>query len=178
MIGRYPCSLIGRDCDERTGSCDGAHKPMKNASMSAILAAIVGVLAMAAMPAQAQRTDNRWGANYFPNVPVVTQDGERLMFYDDLVKGKIVVFSFIFTSCTDICPLTTARMSQVEDKLGDLVGREIFFYSMTVDPENDTPEKLKSFSKAFGAGPGWRFLTGKPEDVRAINYALGDRSKT
>jgi len=120
---------------------------------------------------------NRWGGSYFPNVPVVTQDGRTANFYDDMIKGRLVVISFIFTSCTDICPLTTARMAQVEDKLGDLVGRDIFFISMTVDPETDTPERLKAFADAFGAGPGWQFLTGKPEDVKAINYKLGDRSQ-
>jgi protein SCO1 len=120
---------------------------------------------------------NRWGGGYFPNVPIVTQHGQTARFYDDMIKGRIVVISFIFTSCTDICPLTTARMSQLEGKLGDLVGRDIFFISMTVDPENDTPERLKAFADAFDAGPGWLFLTGKPEDVKAINYKLGDRSQ-
>jgi cytochrome oxidase Cu insertion factor (SCO1/SenC/PrrC family)/cytochrome c2 len=120
---------------------------------------------------------NRWGGSYFPNVPVVTQDGRTANFYDDMIKGRLVVISFIFTSCTDICPLTTARMAQVEEKLGDLVGRDIFFISMTVDPETDTPERLKAFADAFDAGPGWQFLTGQPEDVKAINYKLGDRSQ-
>jgi protein SCO1 len=120
---------------------------------------------------------NRWGRNYFPNVPVTNQHGLTANFYDDVIKGRKVVISFIFTSCTDICPLTTARMAQLEDKLGDLVGRDIFFISMTVDPEIDTPEKMKSFADAFGAGPGWQFLTGKPEDVKLINYKLGDRSQ-
>jgi cytochrome oxidase Cu insertion factor (SCO1/SenC/PrrC family) len=98
------------------------------------------------------------GSDYFPNLPVVTQDGKTVRFYDDLIKGKIVVISFIFTSCTDFCPLTTARMLQVEDKLGDVVGRDIFFYSITVDPENDTPEKLKEYAQAYSTGPGWRFV--------------------
>jgi cytochrome c2 len=84
---------------------------------------------------------------------------------------------FIYTSCTDICPITTARMTQIEDELGDAVGRDIFIVSLTVDPEHDTPEKLKAYSKAFGTGPGWSFVTGKPEDIRAINYRLGERSK-
>ena len=87
-----------------------------------------------------------------------------------------MVISFIYTSCPDICPLTTARLSQVEDMLADHMGRDLFFVSISVDPENDTPEKLKAFSTAFGTGPGWLFLTGKPEDVRAILYKLGDKS--
>jgi protein SCO1 len=119
---------------------------------------------------------NKWGANYFPNVPVIDQNGKTLHFYDDVIKGKIVVISFIYTSCQDLCPLTTARMAQLEDKLDGAVGRDLFFVSMTVDPENDTPERMKAFADAFDAGPGWLFLTGKLEDIRAINLKLGDRS--
>lgn len=140
-------------------------------SLLAAFAALVAALP-SGVDAQMRR-----GPDFFPNLPVVNQDGQALRFYDDLIKDKIVVVMFIYTSCTDICPLTTARMTQIEDKLGAVVGRDIFIVSMTVDPENDTPEKLKAYSKAFGTGPGWTFVTGKPEDIRAINYRLGERSK-
>jgi protein SCO1 len=120
---------------------------------------------------------NRWGAEYFPNLPVVTQDGQTLNFYDDVIKGKIVVISFIYTTCPDICPLTTARLTQVEDKFTGLMGRDLFFVSITVDPENDTPEKLKEFSSAFHTGPGWLFLTGKPADIWEINSKFGNKSR-
>ena len=124
----------------------------------------------------AAESGSPWGANYFPNLPVVTQDGKTLRFYDDVIKGKQVVISFIYTSCPDICPLTTARLALVKDQLGDAMGREVFFVSMTVDPENDTPERLKAMADAFDTGPGWLFLTGKPEDIRAINSKFGNRS--
>src|SRR5262252_1270364 len=123
-----------------------------------------------------QRPNRRWGANYFPNVPVIDQNGRTLHFYDDVIRGKIVVISFIYTSCQDLCPLTTAKMAQIEDKLDGAVGRDLFFVSMSVDPENDTPERMKAFADAFDVGPGWLFLTGKVADIRAINYKLGDRS--
>src|SRR6266481_3209093 len=143
---------------------------------------IAGVVTLAALTVAAPGTvaaqGNRRGENYFPNLPVVTQDGKTLKFYDDVIKGKIVLISFIYTNCPDICPLTTARIAQVEDKLGDKVGRDIFFVSMTVDPERDTPERLKEFATAFDTGPGWLFLTGKPEDIRLINSRLGDKSRT
>ena len=122
------------------------------------------------------RPNRRWGANYFPNVPVIDQNGRTLHFYDDVIKGKIVVISFIYTSCQDLCPLNTARMAQLYDKLDGAVGRDLFFISLTVDPENDTPERMKAFADAFDVGPGWLFLTGKVADIRAINYKLGDRS--
>jgi cytochrome oxidase Cu insertion factor (SCO1/SenC/PrrC family)/cytochrome c2 len=138
---------------------------------------VLAALASAA-PEKLAAQGNRRGENYFPNVPVVTQDGKTLKFYDDVIKGKIVLISFIYTNCPDICPLTTARIAQVEEKLGDIVGRDIFLISLTVDPERDSPERLKSFAQAFGAGPGWLFLTGKPEDIRLINARLGDKSRT
>ena len=74
-------------------------------------------------------------------------------------------------------PIVTARLAQVKDKLGDAVGRDIFFVSMTVDPEHDTPEMLKAYADAFDANaPGWQFVTGPPEDIKAINAKFGDRS--
>jgi protein SCO1 len=142
-----------------------------------LLLAAAGMTA-AAFFAGASTAQNRpWGEGYIPNLPVVTQDGKTVRFYDDLVKGKIVIISFIYTSCTDICPLTTARLAQLEDKLGDIVGRDIFILSMSVDPENDTPQRLKEYSEAFQTGPGWTFVTGKLEDIRAINFKFGERSQ-
>jgi protein SCO1 len=141
------------------------------------LAALAVLAALTvSIPATLEAQSRRWGEGYMPNLPVVTQDGKTLRFYDDVIKGKVVVVNFIYTNCPDICGLTTARLAQAEEKLGDAVGRDIFFVSLTVDPENDTPEKLKEYADGFHAGPGWLFLTGKPEDIRAINYKLGERS--
>src|SRR4051812_24498125 len=71
----------------------------------------------------------RLGADYFPNVELVTQDGAKVRFYDDLIKGKSVAINVIYTSCTDECPLETARMVQVQQLLGNRVGKDVFFYS-------------------------------------------------
>src|SRR5262245_13028043 len=120
---------------------------------------------------------SRWGKSYFPDAKVVTQDGKTLQFYDDLIKDKIFVISFLFTSCKDVCPLATARLAELQDKLGDSMGRDIFFYSISIDPETDTPERLKGYANAFRAGPGWLFLTGKPEEIHAIRHKLGERSR-
>jgi protein SCO1/2 len=119
----------------------------------------------------------RWGKSYFPDVAVVTQDGKALRFYDDLIKDKVFVISFLFTTCKDICPLATARLAELQDRLGPAMGRDVFFYSISIDPETDTPARLKQYADTFGAGPGWLFLTGAPEDMRAIRYKLGERSK-
>lgn len=115
----------------------------------------------------------RWGADYFPNVPLTTQDGKAVRFYDDLLKGKVVAIDLIYTHCRYSCPLETARLAQVQRLLGDRVGKDIFFYSITLDPERDTPEVLKAYAEKFHAGPGWLFLTGKKEDVRLISQKVG-----
>lgn len=116
---------------------------------------------------------NRWGAGYFPNVPLVTQDGKTVRYYEDVLKGKSVAVNIMYTSCKDECPLETARLVQLQQLLGDKMGKDIFFYSISIDPEHDTPEVLKAYMEKFGVGPGWTFLTGKREDIRAATKKLG-----
>ena len=113
------------------------------------------------------------GATYFTNTPLVNQDGKTVHFFDDLIKGKSVVVNFIYTECGDSCPLETAKLAQVQKILGDRVGKDIFFYSISIDPKHDTPQTLKSYAKKFHAGPGWFFLTGKKEDIEVIRKKLG-----
>lgn len=138
------------------------------------LLAAVALLVSAPGPAEAQR----WGKGYLPDVELVNQDGKPLRFYDDLIKDKVFVVNFLYTTCKDFCPLAAARLSELQEKLGDVMGRDIFFYSISIDPETDTTERLKDYARTFQAGPGWLFLTGKPEDINAIRYKLGDRGKT
>ncbi len=122
---------------------------------------------------QTASATNRWGANYFPNVPLTTQDGVTVHFYDDLIKGKIVVIDLIYTHCVDACPLETAKLVQVQKMLGDRVGKDIFFYSISIDPAHDTPQVLKEYAEKYHVGPGWTFLTGKKEDIDLISKKLG-----
>src|ERR1700740_2797228 len=95
----------------------------------------------------------RWGAGYFPNVTLTTHEGKQVRFYDDLIKGKIVAIDLIYTTCKYACPLETARLSQVAKLLGDRMGREVFFYSLTIDPDHDTPAVLKEYAAKYQAGP-------------------------
>ena len=115
----------------------------------------------------------RWGADYFPNVPLVDQDGKTVHFYNDLIKGKSVVIDMIYTHCVDSCPLETARLAQVQKMLGDKVGKDIFFYSITIDPKRDTPKVLKQYAENYHVGPGWTFYTGKAADIELIGKKLG-----
>jgi protein SCO1/2 len=114
-----------------------------------------------------------WGANYFPNIPLTTQEGKTVRLYDDLLKDKKVVINFIYTRCGDSCPLETARLAQVQRILGDRMGRDIFFYSFSVDPVRDTPQELKAYADKYHAGPGWLFLTGKKADIEMVRKKLG-----
>jgi protein SCO1 len=133
------------------------------------IAAALNVLISA--PAGAQ--NSRWGAGYFPNVELTTQDGKVVHFYDDLIKGKIVAIDLIYTTCQYACPLETARLAQVQKLIGDRMGRDVFFYSITIDPDHDTPPVLKEYAAKFGAGPGWLFLTGKMSDIELISKKTG-----
>lgn len=114
-----------------------------------------------------------WGRDYFPNTLLTDQDGQTLRFFDDLIAGKVVVINFIFTGCGDSCPLETARLRQVQKLLGERVGQDIFFYSISIDPLSDTPAVLKQYAERFKVGPGWRFLTGDVEQITELRHKLG-----
>ena len=145
-------------------------------SLARVLCKAIVVLAITMLwgiPALAGTAANRWGADYFPNVPLTTQDGTRVHFYDDLLKGKSVVINVIYTHCKDECPLETAKLVEVQHLLGEHVGKDIFFYSITIDPWRDTPGVLKGYAEKFGVGPGWLFLTGKASDIKLLTKKMG-----
>ena len=114
-----------------------------------------------------------WGKNYFPNTTLITQDGEEVRFFDDLIEDKVVAINFIFTSCVDSCPLETARMKKVREILGERVGKDIFFYSISIDPTTDTPAVLRAYKEKFNIGPDWVFLTGDETDIVNLRKKLG-----
>jgi len=108
-----------------------------------------------------------------PEVDVLDQNGNALHFYSDLIKGKTVAINFIFTNCTTICPPLAATFARVQKEMGDKVGRDVYFISISVDPLTDTPERLKAWGAKFKAGPGWTFVTGDKEQIDKLLYALG-----
>ena len=140
-------------------------------SVMAVMALLLGCIVV--HRAAAIVDGSRYGANYFPNVPLTTQDGKVVRFYDDLLKGKKVAIDLIYTNCEFSCPLETARLAQVQKALGDRVGKDIFFYSISIDPKRDTPAQLKAYAKKYHAGRGWLFLTGKKADIDLISKKLG-----
>ena len=110
---------------------------------------------------------------YLPNVVLTTQENEKVRFYDDLVKGRVVLIYFMFTSCNGICPRTTSNVAKVAAALGDRVGRDLFVYAITLDPARDTPKVLKKYAQGVGAKPGWTFLTGRRKDLELLRRKLG-----
>jgi len=107
-----------------------------------------------------------------PEFTLTKQDGKRLALKD--LRGKVLAITFIFASCTDTCPLLTAKMAGIQDRLGPAFGPEVNFLSITVDPERDTPEVLKRYADAHKANPaGWAFLTGTKAEIREVAKHYG-----
>jgi protein SCO1/2 len=140
---------------------------------AAALAAAGLPAAATAPPASDKDQDVLRLKRFFPNLPLRTQDGTAVRFYDDLVKGKKVIINFIYTSCTASCPLTTSNLARVQEILGDRIGRDIFIVTLTIDPDHDTPEVLKAYAARYTARPGWTFATGRLEDIDQIRRRLG-----
>jgi len=138
------------------------------------LAPLAGGLVGAAGPRSAAPTPREKARNrYFPNLGLLTQDGKKVRFYDDLVKDKIVTINFFYTKCDGVCPGIMANLVKVQKLLGARIGRDIFMISITLKPEEDTPAELKKYAEMFKVGPGWTFLTGKPEDIELLRRSLG-----
>jgi protein SCO1 len=110
---------------------------------------------------------------HLPNVELITQVGTKVRFYDNLVKDKMVVINFMYAHCEGLCPTITANLVRVQKILHDRIGHDIFMYSITLKPEEDTPQVLKEYADMHGAGPGWLFLTGRPDDIELLRRSLG-----
>ena len=149
-------------------------KNMTGATLGAAALAALPVSAASfkpVTPSKANHVARSKGA--FPNVPLITHEGKVVRFYDDLIKNKTVMINFMYASCADICPGMTANLKLVQKELGDRVGRDIFMYSITLEPEHDTQAVLKSYADIFHVKPGWTFLTGKKADIEELRKHLG-----
>jgi protein SCO1/2 len=154
----YSCPMHPEVKSKTAGSCPKCGMTLKQASK---------------LDSPATKEDSRWGGAQFPNVELITQNGKKVRFYDDLIKGKVVALELIYTTCKYNCPLETARMVQLQKLLGDHMGKDVFFYSISIDPEHDTPAVLKEYAEKYHVGPGWLFLTGKEADIKLISKRLG-----
>jgi protein SCO1/2 len=110
---------------------------------------------------------------YFSDVELINQDGHTMRFYSDVLKDKVVIINTFFSTCTSVCPPLNRNFEKIQEALGDRLGKQAFLVSISVDPEIDTPPRLKEYSRKFHARPGWIFLTGKKENVDWALYKIG-----
>jgi protein SCO1/2 len=115
---------------------------------------------------------------YFSDVELIDQDGQKVRFYTDVLKNKVVVINTFFTTCTSICPPMNRNFEKIQEALGDRLGKDVFLVSISVDPATDTPTRLKEYGRRFHARPGWMFLTGKKENLDWALYKLGQYVET
>jgi protein SCO1 len=138
-----------------------------------LLVAILTVQPIVQAHAESEPGPQRGRSQNIPDVELVDQDGNRVHLYADLVKGRVAALSFIFTTCTTICPLIGANLGRLQTELGQSPGEDISLISVSVDPVNDTPQRMKAWGAQFGAKPGWNLLTGDKETVVQLLRTLG-----
>jgi protein SCO1/2 len=110
---------------------------------------------------------------HLPNVPLLTHDGRNVRFYDDLVKDKKVVLTFVSSRAPAESTKVTRNLAALQRLFGTRIGQDMFLYSIARNPEHDTAARLRYMAGWSGAGPGWKFLTGKPADVDTLRRSLG-----
>ena len=108
-----------------------------------------------------------------PDTVLIDQHGKKVRFKSETVADRLVMISFIYTSCTTACPAHSALFADLQQRLGDRAGREVSLVSITVDPVRDTPLRLKEFSAQYQPGPGWSFLSGSKPAIDEVLTALG-----
>jgi cytochrome oxidase Cu insertion factor (SCO1/SenC/PrrC family) len=170
-VGEYSCPMHASVFSKTPGNCpkcgmtlrlveqeDGAHDAHADASV------------------HSTGSDSAAPGKAIPDLELLDQDGRKVRFYSDLVKGKVVVINFIFTTCTTICPPLGATFARVQHELGERTGRDVHFISVSVDPVTDTPERLKAWGAKFKAGAGWTFVTGDKPQMDVLLSALAASS--
>lgn len=110
---------------------------------------------------------------YFTDTVLINQDGQRMRFYTDLLKDKVVIINTFFTTCTSVCPPMTKSLQALQTWLGERLGKEVNIISISVDSEVDTPPRLKDYAEKYKARPGWYFLSGKKQNVEGALRKIG-----
>jgi protein SCO1 len=108
-----------------------------------------------------------------PNTELITHEGRKVNFYNDLIKNKIVLINVLYTKCKKTCPLTTQNLLKVQEYFKDKIGTSIFIYSITLAPLEDSPTDLRAYMQRNSIGPGWTFLTGLEENLRTVKKSIG-----
>jgi cytochrome oxidase Cu insertion factor (SCO1/SenC/PrrC family) len=111
---------------------------------------------------------------FFTDLEVIDQNGERLRFYSDVLKDRVVLISFIFTNCEGACPMVAQKLKQTRSMMVDAIKDDVWFVSISIDPERDTPEAMKKFAENQGVDESrWIFLTGEKQNLETIIKKLG-----
>lgn len=163
----YSCPMHPEVTSTKRGRC-----PKCGMTLRLVADPVDAPSAPTANSASAPNAEVPFSSTRIPDIRVYDQNGKPLNFYSDLIKGKTVAINFIFTTCTTICPPLTATFRRVQQDLTELaVPAQLI--SVSVDPNTDTPERLRAFATKFKAGPGWTFVTGEKSDIDSLLRALG-----
>jgi cytochrome oxidase Cu insertion factor (SCO1/SenC/PrrC family) len=167
-VKHYACPMHPDVTSTKTGKC-----PKCGMSLRVVADKVEAAAPAPSAPMAKDASDpSSFSSSRIPDVKVFDQNGKRLSFYSDLVKGKTVAINFIFTTCTAICPPLTATFRRVQQDLGER-DRNVQLISISVDPATDTPERLHDFAAKFKAEPGWTFVTGDRAEIDSLLRALG-----
>jgi cytochrome oxidase Cu insertion factor (SCO1/SenC/PrrC family) len=160
------------------------------AAMACVLVAPCGAAAHDAGPVMqrepiapatgaAAAAGTRDARTYFTETALLTHDGRAVRFYSDVLAGRTVLINVIYTNCRDACPLITQKLNEVRALVGERFGRDVYFVTLTSDPERDSPAALRAFAQKQSADvAGWTFLTGERRNVEHILKKLGQFSQT
>jgi protein SCO1/2 len=140
-----------------------------------LLALLVALFAAGAQsnPPAPPRGGTSAAQQYFTDTVLVDQNGAERRFYSDLIKGRVVIINVMFTTCKDSCPRMAETFARLQDWLGTRLDKDVYMLSISVDPETDTPARLKAYAQGFKARPGWYFLTGAKANVDTVLHKLG-----
>jgi protein SCO1 len=108
------------------------------------------------------------GKVQIPDLDLRDQDGRKIRFYSDLIKDKVVVISFFYTSCVSSCTLQGQTFSKLQSLLGDRLGKSVFLISVTTDPARDSSAQLKSWGKRYDVKAGWTLVTGEEAELNKL----------
>ena len=123
--------------------------------------------------AKEEKVESRPAQVKLIDLPLLDQDGKTVLFRTDVVGNRIVVIDTFFTTCTLICPILGAIFMELQELVGDRLGKDVALVSISVDPLTDIPPRLKKYSEQWEARPGWTFLTGGKPVVDQVLTGLG-----